>query len=249
MIALARPPWLRPAALLSVAAAHATAAWMFVAQPAGHDSPENAIEVAIVAQGDAPEDRRESALSEPAPQRSVPPEPQPSATPEPVSTPVAALPEAPPPPDPAPSIVAAPPPPPRPVAHQETKPPPKPKPRPKPSPAAKVSAPAAAATRGVESGAGETTAASRASYGSRLAEEVARHKVYPQSARERGVEASVGVRVTVGADGRIVSHALIRPSGDADIDAEVQTMLAAVVAPPPPDGHFTASLTIRFDLH
>jgi len=246
MIALARPTWLRPAALVGAVAAHATAAWMFVAQPAGHDSPENAIEVTIVAQGDAPEDRLQSALAEAAQQPPAPPAPQPSATPEIRPTPVAALPA------PAPTVVAAPTPPPRPVARPETKPPLKPKPAPKAAPppkAAQDSAPAAAAKRGVESGAGETTAASRASYGSRLSDEIARHKVYPPSARERGVEASVMVKVTVGADGRVVSHSLIRPSGDADIDAEIPAMLAAVVAPPPPDGHFTGSLTIHFDLH
>ncbi len=81
-----------------------------------------------------------------------------------------------------------------------------------------------------------------------LAAEIGRHKVYPEAARERGATGAVGVRFTVGPNGRIVSHAVTRSSGDAELDAAVGAMMAAVEAPPPPGGRFVGDIFIRFDL-
>jgi protein TonB len=81
-----------------------------------------------------------------------------------------------------------------------------------------------------------------------LSAEIGRHKVYPEAARERGATGAVGVRLTVGPNGRIISHAVTRSSGDSDLDAAVGAMMAAVEAPPPPGGLFVGNIVIRFDL-
>jgi protein TonB len=80
-----------------------------------------------------------------------------------------------------------------------------------------------------------------AAYGASVFSEIARHK------SSGGGSGSVGVVFTVGAGGRIVSHSIVKSSGDADLDARVHAMMEAVQAPPPPGGRFTGRITIRFN--
>ena len=54
--------------------------------------------------------------------------------------------------------------------------------------------------------------------------------------------------LTVGPSGRIASRAIAKSSGNADLDREVDAMMAAVQAPPPPDGGFHATVGIHFSL-
>jgi protein TonB len=89
---------------------------------------------------------------------------------------------------------------------------------------------------------------SRTDYGSLLSAEITRHKIYPAAARAAGVTGSVVVVLVVGPSGRIVSHTIARSSGSAVLDGEVDAMMAAVQAPPPPGGTFRGGLTINFNL-
>jgi protein TonB len=101
---------------------------------------------------------------------------------------------------------------------------------------------------GAGGGSSESLQAARASYGAILSAEIARHKVYPDAARAVGATGAVGVLLTVGPTGRIVSHSITRSSGNAAIDHEVDAMMDAVQAPSPPGGVFHSGVTIRFSL-
>ena len=180
----------------------------------------------------------EPADAAPAPE----PTPSPSPLPTPDSPPVAALAG---PPAPAPQVTAAlvgtPLQPARPAA----------KPKPRPAPAAPGPAgppPQSAARLGAVDGAQTASQLSRKTYGALLSAEIGRHKVYPAAARAMGATGAVIVVLSVDGTGRIVSHAITRSSGNADLDREVDVMLAGVRAPPPPGGSFHAAVTIRFDM-
>lgn len=80
-----------------------------------------------------------------------------------------------------------------------------------------------------------------AAYGQLIYSEIARHKA------SGGGSGSVGVVFTVGASGRVVSHSIVKSSGDAELDARVNAMMQAVQATPPPGGRFTGRITIRFN--
>ena len=108
--------------------------------------------------------------------------------------------------------------------------------------------PQTSASQGASGRNGEGAAMSRAGYGAILSAEIARHKVYPAAARAAGATGAIGVAFTVGAEGRIVAHTITRSSGNPELDGAVDQMMAAVQAPPPPDGVFRANIVIRFDL-
>lgn len=90
--------------------------------------------------------------------------------------------------------------------------------------------------------------ASGAAYGSLVNAELNRRKRYPAIAQAMGVEGSVGVSFTIGAGGRIVSHAITRSSGHASLDESVRSLMASVAFPPPPGGAFPYATSIRFRL-
>jgi protein TonB len=55
----------------------------------------------------------------------------------------------------------------------------------------------------------------------------------------------VGLTFMVGPSGRLVSHAISRPSGNFEIDRAIRGMMATVSFPPPPGGHFDGNVTVR----
>jgi protein TonB len=250
-----RPVWLRPAAIALALSLHAAAA-AFIAAPVLPASPIDAIDVTLVAQGDAAEEKQARDEAQPAEPAAPPPPPVAEAAPQ-----LAAL---------VPRI-EAPEAVPLPLATPQTKPVATPK-APvvieekddSPAPAEwrerrrqqaeaaerrrKAQAAEQAERLGAEQGRAAASAASRASYASLLSAELNRHKIYPSSARAAGVTGSVGVAFTVGASGEVVSHAITRSSGSPALDGAVEAMIAAVRAPPPPGGLFHASTTVNFSI-
>lgn len=250
-----RPLWLRPAALVLALALHVAAA-AFVAARVLPASPIDAIEVTLVAQGDAPEEKQ--ALDEVKPAEVPPPPPPPTAQAAPELAAPAPLVE-------APQAV------PLPVATPEPQPVATPKPpvvveqkvdRPTPTELQerrrlqveaaerrrKAQAAQQAERLGAEQARAAANAASRASYAALLSAEINRHKIYPPAARAAGVTGSVGVAFTVGPSGEIVGYAITRSSGSAALDGAVEAMMAAVRAPPPPDGFFRTATTVNFSI-
>jgi protein TonB len=106
---------------------------------------------------------------------------------------------------------------------------------------------AATVHAGVADGA-ENASQSLAAYGMLVSAELNRHKHYPPDALAAGVEGRVGLIVSIGPSGAILSHAITRSSGNAAIDASVRQMVAASHPPPPPGGSFRGSVVINFNL-
>jgi protein TonB len=256
-----RPLWLRPATIFLVLALHGAAALFIVAHVLPL-VPLDGVEVTLLPLGDSAEDRphvdevKAAEAAAPAPQTAA------QVAPEPESVPELAAP---------PPQVVAPEAAPLPVAKPLPKPLDKPKKKPvvekqqenRPTPAElreqrakadadrlrKAQAGQQASHRGAPQGQAQAAGMSRGAYASLLAAEVARHKVYPAAARAAQATGSVGVTFTVGPSGRIVSHSITRSSGNALLDGAVHAMMAAVHAPPPPDGVFRSSTTVNFSLH
>ncbi|NLH79550.1 MAG: energy transducer TonB [Phyllobacteriaceae bacterium] len=114
-----------------------------------------------------------------------------------------------------------------------------------------ATSPAHSATEGSKSARASTASdrrASAASYAALVAAEIARHKHYPAGAKHAGTTGSVGVAFTIGSGGSIVSHTIVRSSGYAVLDNAVHAMMRGVHLPPPPGGHFSSSVTVRFNL-
>jgi periplasmic protein TonB len=81
---------------------------------------------------------------------------------------------------------------------------------------------------------------------------LAAHKRYPERARQRGDEGTVGVRFTVDAAGRVLDVAITRSSGSTLLDDAARDMLAGQRVPPfPPSMAFaqtTVPVNVRFQL-
>ncbi len=78
------------------------------------------------------------------------------------------------------------------------------------------------------------------------------HKRYPDSARERGEEGSVGLRFRVDRYGRVIGYALLNSSGYADLDQGIEEMMNGAQLPPfPPSmsmSQIDVSVRIGFSL-
>ena len=78
------------------------------------------------------------------------------------------------------------------------------------------------------------------------------HKRYPDSARERGEEGSVGLRFRVDRYGRVIGYALLNSSGYADLDQGIEEMINGAQLPPfPPSmamSQIDVSVRIGFSL-
>ena len=101
---------------------------------------------------------------------------------------------------------------------------------------------------GVRDGTDANARMSEAAYAGIVSAELNRHKIYPSEARAEGAQGRVGVVLTIGPSGAIVSHAITRSSGNSAIDAAVHQMVAASHPPPPPGGSFHGAVGINFSL-
>lgn len=192
--------------------------------------------------------------------------PAPIASPEPPVTeapPPPPEPQPPPPPKPAPSVATveppkpAPPPPrrpaPKPPRHRVAVPvrQPPPEPRPAEAPVMAMPPPQVAALPHPlppPPAAPVVSAGYRAALGAWLE----RHKRYPESARDRGEEGQAVLRFRVDRSGRLLSFAITRSTGYADLDAAIGQMMQGAALPPfPADmsaSDVDVSVTVRFAL-
>lgn len=231
-----RPLWLRPLALAAIIGLHSLAFVTFKGAPAL--SPVDSVEVALVSLGESAENQtRVDAIAPSEPE----PSPPASAPPDHAPPPLLAAPNAPPLPLPATPKPPAEPPRDKPA-----------EPKHKPAELAPTRQPPQAerqeARRGAHNGAA-SGGLSHASYAALLSAEINRRRFYPSAARAVGATGDVGVSFTVGPSGRVVSHAITRSSGDPTLDSAAGAILAAIHAPPPPGGSFTANTSIRFHLN
>jgi periplasmic protein TonB len=78
------------------------------------------------------------------------------------------------------------------------------------------------------------------------------HKYYPDSARQRGEEGSVGLSFRVDRFGRVLNYTLLTSTGYADLDAGIDQMMRGAQLPPFPAGmtapEIEVSVKIRFSL-
>ncbi|MGA8169379.1 MAG: TonB family protein, partial [Methylocystis sp.] len=77
---------------------------------------------------------------------------------------------------------------------------------------------AAARRAGVRGGSAQTNHMSNSAYAARVSAEINRHKFYPAGARGGGAAGSVGVAFSIGPSGAIVSHSVVRSSGNGALD-------------------------------
>lgn len=108
-------------------------------------------------------------------------------------------------------------------------------------------APKAAAPQDSRGGA---SSAARDTWRSRLMARLERAKRYPAGARKRGEEGVVHVRFSIDGEGRVLSVALDRSSGFAELDAEVLALVKrASPLPVPPAGMAgTISAPVKFNI-
>lgn len=110
-----------------------------------------------------------------------------------------------------------------------------------------------ASSRGGTGGGAETAgSAEMTSYRARLVAHLARHKTYPEQARDQGIGGRNAVMLTVGRDGRVLKSALAGGSGHSILDeATLQAVRRAQPFPAMPDGgppSFTITIGLRYDL-
>ena len=78
------------------------------------------------------------------------------------------------------------------------------------------------------------------------------HRRYPDAARQRGDEGTVGVAFTVSRDGTVLAVQIVRPSGSALLDQAVHDMLADQKVPAFPAGMIQTqaqiTVNVRFSL-
>ncbi len=256
--------------ILVSASVHATLlGWLMLQVPAPMVGvPDRSVEVVFRASDEPAPDPTPAAaalpdlLPEPAaPEQAIAPAPEP--TPQPVEPAQALAP-------PAPAIMA-------PNATSSTTPtlaPPRPKPptartsraaapiAPLSSPpipsasnaraAQAPSPPAAPAAASPAAAAPQTFATSDLGWRSALGAWLAAHKRYPERARQRGDEGTVGIRFTVDAGGRVLDVAVSSSSGSALLDDAARAMLAGQHVPPFPPSMILAQMvvpvSIRFKL-
>jgi len=199
--------------------------------------------------------------SEPVPTPQAPtnqPPPQPEPQPQPIPAP-----QPPPPPTPPQQSPVAQPPPPEPVQPSLPEPPPPPpaQPRPRPAPRPRTVAPVtnppaapapAQAPSSAPSGPAPQPAAAppSAAWRQALAAWLLAHKTYPEPARQRGIQGTVGLRFTLNRDGHVIGLAVSHSSGSDLLDNAAEAMLrnATLPAPDPGQDRITVSVQLHYTL-
>ena len=234
-----RPPWLRPGSVVAVVLVHAAVA-LFLAMPHPDlTAPIDSIEITI-AQG-VPEP--EPPPPEPAPDVKPdppppPPDPDPPEPPPPEVPPVIEPPPPEPPPEPLPIVVADPP---KRVALDAPAIPARAKPKTPPPPRQlPPETPPPEPTPSGDTRAQAQLAQARATYASKVLQEIRAHRI---STLDVG---SVGVSFTIDASGEMVSVAIVRSAGKSELDSAALRMVRSARPGPPPDGVFSGTTTINF---
>jgi len=114
-----------------------------------------------------------------------------------------------------------------------------------PPPAAAAASPASAVPA---SAAPASPAAADPGWRVALSGWLAAHKRYPDQARRRDDEGTVGVRFTVDAAGRVPDVAVIRSSGSALLDDAAREMLSGQRVPPFPPSMTLAQITVPVNI-
>jgi len=251
--------WLRPAALVMAVGLHIGAGMFLTVPRPDLSAPDDAIELTI-AQGTPEVEQPPEPPAPPEPPEVKPePPPPPPPPPEPPPPPPPELPPPPPPPEPVPPPVELPPPPvvaPPKVEAPDAAviaPPPKPKPQPKPvqkAPPPKPQDPPPApppppASEPIKTGITEQpteaqVAQARATYASKLLQEIRSHRLPAIGA------GTTQVAFIVNAQGEMTQVHIVRSSGNTDLDAIALRMVQAAHPGPPPDGTFPGSTSINF---
>lgn len=187
------------------------------------------------------------------PERPILDEPPPETLPE-VAEDLPPLPDMTPVPVPEPEVALA-----RPVARPE-RPPPVEKPKPvekqkeKPQQETRRARAEASETAPKPAAAANSTAQrgsmSPAKWQSRLMAHLERRKRYPAAARSQRVEGTVYVSFSLDASGTVLRAAITRSSGNADLDAEVLSLVkrSSPLPAPPPDAPRDITAPVRFNL-
>ncbi|WDF70929.1 TonB family protein [Novosphingobium sp. KACC 22771] len=92
------------------------------------------------------------------------------------------------------------------------------------------------------------TGCGKPDYGTLVALELNRLKRYPATARAAHISGAVTFAYVVDAKGRITRTDLVRSSGYGDIDEAAAALFDAAHLPPPPEGQFRSTVTIRYAL-
>lgn len=247
-----RPPWLRPVVALFVVGAHAGP--IFLGATATVEPGSGVVEILAVSEPDpSPEptpdrlptdvDRLDSAAVSPPPaDEPVAPESEPR---EPESTPPI--------PTPVPQATVVPPP--KPERHVDREPDAPKRHKKKPERQRTTKAPIRdtaaeeASNASARAANEEARRAAAASYASLVLGELRRHRHFPAAARAEGIQGVALVAFTIGPSGTVVSHAIVRSSGHAVLDASVHDMMNAMRLPPPPGGSYHQTVPIRFELN
>ena len=110
---------------------------------------------------------------------------------------------------------------------------------------------AASAPNTPASGVGRGRSDSDTNYRGLVAAHLARHKQYPSSARAGGIQGVGTVSFTLDGGGRVTSANLVRGTGAAVLDQEIQAMVRrASPFPAPPDGRPKSfTVPVRFGLN
>ncbi len=76
------------------------------------------------------------------------------------------------------------------------------------------------------------------------------HKTYPDPARQRGIEGTVGLRFTLDRAGHVIDLAVNRSSGSELLDSAAEAMLRNATLPPPdpPQDRITISVQLHYAL-
>ncbi|ALK09616.1 TonB family protein [Blastochloris viridis] len=211
----------RRAGLIALVTAVHASALIVLPSPEPAQAPPGEVEITFVVESPATEPA--DAVPDP-----LPPEPQPEPEPEPI-------------PEPPPDQIVTPEP--EPTIAPEPRPAPS-HPKPEAEPVPRRTEPKRPSARPVAQP-GEPSPTARPGRDPGYATRV--RAILQARVDSLGLEVSgvVAVAFTVGPGGKLVSHRLVRASGNFAIDRAIRAVLASISFPPPPGGSFAGNVSIR----